>query len=219
MKVNTDGVLLAVLADSAKPQNILDIGTGTGVIALILAQRFLSARIMAVEIDENAASTARRNFSGSIFSDRLQIYPSSFEKYFEENRTAKYDLIISNPPFFIDSLKSDDPIKTLARHTDKLFFENLLDNSVLHLEKNGRLVMILPVTLSKLVQEIALNKGLYLQMKIEIGSFVDSIAHRHVLSWGLTPQQVRQSQFAIYGKPKEYSAEYRSLLKEFFTIF
>ncbi|HUH33012.1 MAG TPA: methyltransferase [Daejeonella sp.] len=219
MKVNTDGVLLAVMADPVMPRTILDIGTGTGVIALIMAQRFSSATIMAVEIDENAASTARRNFSDSVFNSRLQVDHTSIENYFAENDSAKFDLIISNPPFFIGSLKSDDPLKTMARHTDQLFFESLLHNAVLHLEKNGSIDMILPVILSEIAQVLASKAGLYLQKKICISSFADSIPHRHVLSWGLTFQQVEEKDFVIYSRPKEYSAEYRSILKEFFTIF
>ena len=104
MKVNTDGVLLGVLAEAELPARILDIGTGTGVIALILAQRYASATITAVEIDENAAKTAGANFSQSVFNSRLQLFHSPFEVYFEENRENKFDLIVSNPPFFIVSL-------------------------------------------------------------------------------------------------------------------
>src|ERR1700750_3408056 len=96
MKINTDGVLLGALADADKSQSILDIGTGTGVIALMLAQRFTSAKIDAVEIDIRAAKTAELNFKNSIFSERLIIYPTSIES-FDEALENKYDLIISNP--------------------------------------------------------------------------------------------------------------------------
>src|ERR1700761_9046927 len=94
MKINTDGVLLGALAEADQPKTILDIGTGTGVIALMLAQRFNDARIHAVEIDPVAAQTAERNFAGSPFSERLGVYSVGFEQFFEQNADKKYDLII-----------------------------------------------------------------------------------------------------------------------------
>ncbi len=106
MKINADGVLLGAMADANKPAKILDIGTGTGVIALMLAQRYTDAKIDAIEIDADAAQTAKRNFTASAFADRLSVYASGFESYFEQFPKRKYDLIVSNPPFYIDSLKS-----------------------------------------------------------------------------------------------------------------
>lgn len=219
MKVNTDGVLLGVMTDAVTPERILDIGTGTGVIALILAQRFPSAIITAVEIDGNAASTAASNFCGSVFNSRLQVFHSSFENYFKENIGNKFDLIVSNPPFFIDSLRSDNALKSIARHTDQLFFETLIRDSALHLNEDGELVLIVPVKLSELIQKLALEFGLYLQKKISIGSFSDSNPHREIISLGFKSNEARLANFVIYSKQNEYSAEYRALLKDFFTIF
>src|ERR1700743_597427 len=103
MKINTDGVLLGALTEADKPETILDIGTGTGVIALMLAQRFTDAKIDTVEIDIDTAQTAERNFKASPFADRLTVYALGFESYFEKYPEKKYDLIVSNPPFYIDS--------------------------------------------------------------------------------------------------------------------
>src|SRR6187402_1935311 len=100
MKINTDGVLLGALTEANNPQRILDIGTGTGVIALMLAQRFPGAKTDAVEIDEAAAVTAGRNFKASKFTKKLQGYHLGFEEYFRQNPDQKYDLIVSNPPFY-----------------------------------------------------------------------------------------------------------------------
>lgn len=219
MKVNTDGVLLAVLAETDSSSQILDIGTGTGVIALILAQRFLLAKITAVEIEENAAIAAAGNFSNSVFNSRLQVIHSSIERFFENNRANKFDLIVSNPPFFIDSLIPDKPLKGVARHTNQAFFESLLCNSALHLEESGELTLILPVKVSELVQSLALKHKLYVQRKISISSFADSIPHREIVSLGFISRQPDESKFIIYNKPKEYSTEYQKLLKDFFTIF
>src|SRR3569832_358514 len=105
MKINTDGVLLGALADANSPKTILDIGTGTGVIALMLAQRFTRAKIDAVEIDEQATETAVRNFADSPLAERLTVYPFGFVDFFDKYPGRRYDLIVSNPPFYINSLK------------------------------------------------------------------------------------------------------------------
>jgi len=126
MKINTDGVLLGAMTDTDKPGTILDIGTGTGVIALMLAQRFKDAKIDAVEIDTEAAKTAESNFKGSPFADRLKVYACGFENYFDLFPEKKYDLILSNPPFYISSLKSPGVKKSLAKHAYIDFFERLI---------------------------------------------------------------------------------------------
>lgn len=222
MKVNTDGVLLAALANAERPKNILDIGTGTGVMAMMLAQRFRSAMIKAVEIDKQAAAAASANFAASVFSSRLQAFHSSFESYFEEAPHCKFDLIISNPPFFINSLKSGDPLKSLARHTDLEFFENLLKVSSIRLAETGEVVLILPANLSDSIQKIAWQAGLFIRKVIKIRSFAESVPHRLILSFGLNPVIQTEDQtgdFVIYAQPKEYSAPYRALLKDFLIIF
>ncbi len=219
MKINTDGVLLGALANSDNPKAILDIGTGTGVIALMLAQRFDAAKIAAVEIDEKAAGTAANNFANSIFNSRLQLFHSSFEDYFQQNNGSKFDLIVSNPPFFIDSLRSDNALKGIARHTDQLFFETLLCDSAKHLENNGELVLIVPLTISQLIVKLGITFGLHLQKEISIHSFSNSLPHRQILFLGFKSRKGEHRKFVIYDKPKQYSTDYKALLKDFFTIF
>src|ERR1700723_2567929 len=126
MKINTDGVLLGAMAEAYAPKSILDIGTGTGVIALMLAQRYADATIDAVEIDKGAADTAGKNFLKSPFARSLQVFELGFEDYFHHYNDKKYDLIVSNPPFYVSSLKSPGAKKNLAKHTDIDFFEQLV---------------------------------------------------------------------------------------------
>ena len=128
MKINTDGVLLGALASAENTKKILDIGTGTGVIALMLAQRFPEAEINAVEIDPASAETAGQNFKNSPFANRLQIHPTSIQNFWMQKQHQQYDLIVSNPPFYLDSLTSPQENKTLAKHAAPQFFENLLRN-------------------------------------------------------------------------------------------
>ena len=164
MKINTDGVLLGALADEDEPQHILDIGTGTGVIALMLAQRFAYARIDAVEMDKTAAQTARANFKNSKFNDRLALYAHSFESYFENHSQKKYDLIVANPPFYINSLASPQAKKNMAKHADVDFFENLVKAVAAHLTDTGSFWLILPLDTAELVKTIAQQHKLYLHL-------------------------------------------------------
>ncbi|MBS7562902.1 methyltransferase [Mucilaginibacter sp. Bleaf8] len=219
MKINTDGVLLGALAQANSNARILDIGTGTGVIALMLAQRFTDAYIDAVELDETAAITARQNFVQSPFADRLQLYAESFQSYFEGNAEKKYDVIISNPPFYIQSLHSPTANKTLAKHADLSFFNDLICASVKHLHIAGKLWLILPVTTAQAVKQIATGQKLFLQQIITIHSYPGSDAHRELLAFGLQQTEPTSQRFIIYNEPKKYSQQYEQTLKDFFTIF
>lgn len=219
MKINTDGVLLGALADANKPLSIVDIGSGTGVIALMLAQRFPDAQIDAVEIDEIAAKTASTNFENSPFSDRLTLYPSGFEIFFEVHRDKKYDLIVSNPPFYINSLKSPGIKKTLAKHADDGFFDQLIQNVTTHLTADGVFWLILPTDTALLVKQLALDYGLHLQKTVYVHSFETDVAHREILAWGFEDRKTVEERLVIYDEPKVYSKPYQVLLKDFLTIF
>jgi tRNA1Val (adenine37-N6)-methyltransferase len=216
MKVNTDGVLLGALATANNPQSIVDIGTGTGVIALMLAQRFLKAHIDAIEIDEYAAKTAGQNFKGAAFTDRLNIIHEDFAAVAS---SKKYDLIVSNPPFFLDSLISANEKKNLARHTDRLFFERLLKYAHEYLADTGSCQLIVPLPTAVLIKKLLPTHQLHLQSVINIKSFTDSEPHREILTFGKKQKGIVQKEFVIYEAPKVYSGEYKLALAEFLTIF
>jgi tRNA1Val (adenine37-N6)-methyltransferase len=219
MKINTDGVLLGALVEANQPKNILDIGTGTGVIALMLAQRFKDAQVDAVEIDPIAEQTAGSNFINSTYAERLSICPIGFEQFFEENPEKKYDLIVSNPPFFINSLKSLKANKELAKHTDESFFETLITCIANHLSFDGMGYLILPPETADLVRSVALKNKLFVKKTMAIYSFKDSAPHREILALSIDKTKADDKQFIIYDQPKVYSTQYRELLKDFFTIF
>jgi tRNA1Val (adenine37-N6)-methyltransferase len=126
MKISTDAVLLGTLTEAEHPVKILDIGTGTGVIALMLAQRFPSSWVDAVEIDQDAAEQAAENFRESQYAGRLGIFQGRIQDFPEEE---KFDLIVSNPPFFPDHLKSTDSKRNKALHTDELSFSELVEKT------------------------------------------------------------------------------------------
>jgi len=219
MKINTDGVLLGAIADADRPATILDIGTGTGVIALMLAQRFADAKIEAVEIDADAAQTAERNFKASPFPDRLLVYALGFESYFEQFPGRKYELIVSNPPFYIDSLKSPGAKKTLAKHTDIDFFEKLIGSIATHLSANGYCWLILPVAMSDMIIALAAKYLLYPRKVINVHSYTHSVAHRVIWGFGVkkTPEEIFK--LTIYREEKIYSEEYVKLLQSYFVVF
>ncbi|MDO8993358.1 MAG: methyltransferase, partial [Daejeonella sp.] len=216
MKVNTDGVLLAVLANFSSPAKILDVGTGTGLIALMLAQKYTSAIVHAVEIDQNAADTAKENFLNSIFSSRIVLFHSSINDHFRNNN-EQYDLIISNPPFFINSLSSQNPEKSVARHTDISFFDVLLTESVRHLNQSGHLCIILPLETAALVKKMI--SSLKVQKEIMIYSFPESKPHRTIMVMGFETLAPVEQSLVIYDSKGVYSAVYRNLLKDYLTIF
>ncbi len=216
MKVNTDGVLLAALADFRSPAKILDVGTGTGLIALMLAQKYTSAIVHAVEIDQNAANTAKENFLNSPFSNRIALFHSSIKDHFTDNN-EQYDLIISNPPFFINSLSSQNPKKSVARHTDLSFFEVLLTESAKHLNQSGHLCIILPLETAEMVKKMV--SGLKVHKEILIHSFPESKPHRTIMVMGYEALVPLEEEIVIYQSKGIYSAVYRDLLKDYLTIF
>lgn len=219
MKVNTDGVLLGALATAELPETILDIGTGTGVIALMLAQRFPAAKVDAVEIDRQAAGTAAVNFGRSPFSERCNCYPGSFKDYHVDYPEKRYDLIVSNPPFFINSLKSADKSKEVARHTTIDFFSGLFSYAAESLNTNGRFWLILPPDTAVAIKGIAENHSLFPGQEIEIASFAVSKPHRKVICFEKEKIETSAGRLEIYSSIGVYSDQYALLLKDFLTIF
>ena len=157
MKVGTDGVLLgayASLVSEEKQPTILDIGTGTGLVALMLAQRYALAQIDAVEINTQASKQAEMNCADSPWSERIRVYNQDIVDFSKTSKLC-YDLIVSNPPFFENSLKADCVHRTQARHTDTLSFQTLLQCAHMLLAPHGRIVLILPVNVTQEIAQIA----------------------------------------------------------------
>jgi tRNA1Val (adenine37-N6)-methyltransferase len=219
MKINTDGVLLGALAGGDKPSNILDIGTGTGVIALMLAQRFPTAQIDAVEIDEAAANTADNNFKNSAFKDGLVLYATDFKTFFDERTEKKYDLIVSNPPFYINSLQSPGAKKNQAKHAGEGFFENLISEMSLHITDVGNCWLILPLDTAEMVKGLAMQYRLYAKKIIAVRSFKDDLPHREVVVLGLAETTTEITTLTIYEEFKTYSEMYKQLLQPYFLAF
>lgn len=217
MKINTDGVLLAAYVKQVDAQRILDIGTGTGVIALMLAQQYPEALVHGVEIDPLAARRAAQNFAATVFPNEMQLFEGSFE---DLATTLDYDLIVSNPPFYTNSLHAPDERKKLAKHTDEDFFEKLLAFVAQRLHRDGTFHCIVPAELADwLVAQVMPKHALQLQAVLAISSFADGPVIRKLLKIGREPQQVQLDQLAIYVDRGVYSMAYKELLKPYFLAF
>ncbi len=213
MKVNTDGVLLAALAECEHGKNILDIGTGTGVMALMLAQRFKEARIHAVEIDSQASATAEKNFKNSVFANRLSISHIAIEQY---SNPKKFDLIISNPPYFVNDLRNAEERKGIARHANDQFFADLLSKVDQLLAPNGCFWFILPVKQAELLVNDANNFGLSVSKKILLHSDQSKQPFRWMVCLNRFKNEADVRHFYIYEAEKVYTTHYKELLKDFF---
>lgn len=216
MKINTDGVLLGAMATAYAPAHILDIGTGTGVIALMLAQRFPTAAVTAIEVDREAAEAAQQNFSGSPFASKLSCIEVALESF---ETTVPYDLMVSNPPFFLQSLTNSDERKRRARHTEMSFFNRLLANASAWLTPTGSLQLVLPVTLAQRVVLQAAEFGLASQWEVAIRSYADANPIRKIVALGREGAAGIRHDFVIYERRGEHSDAYRQLLKDFFIAF
>lgn len=216
MKINTDGVLLAAKARASSPARVLDIGAGTGVIALMLAQRFPVALIDALEINQEAAQCARNNFDNAPFRERLNLHAGDFNDF---QPAVKYDLIVSNPPFFINALKNPDVAKTTARHAQKDFFEQLFAKTYDWLNESGSFQLILPLGIKAFVVNAGLLACWNIQAETYIRSFQHSEPFRVILTLSKKDVPYRKEDFVIYQEKGIYTSDYKTLLQPFFLNF
>ena len=215
MKVGTDGVLLGAWADCHGAKHILDIGTGTGVIALMLAQRNANAEICAVEIDEIATRRARSNFDLSPWAERLTVENCAVQAF---DPTEKFDLIISNPPYFVDSLLPPDAKRSTARHTHDLSFEEL-DKAVCRLLTNdGRFALILPT--AEFEKYLTMTQ-LHLVRRCDVYPTIGSAIKRVMAEFALhaTTDAILETITIEQERRGDYTAEYRHLTKDFYLKF
>ena len=216
MKINTDGVLLASISSHAAPYRILDIGTGTGVIALMLAQRYPKALVDAVEIDEKAAHTAGQNFQNSPFHQRLHAYCADITVFQPDKR---YELIVSNPPYFVNDLKNPEVRKGVARHAHEDFFDALTRKVASLLSDTGQFWFILPVKQAEQLIVNAVLLRLFPTKIIHVFSDVSKPEFRQIVCLSFVNRVAEQENFYIYESNTVYSDAYKSLLKDFFLAF
>ena len=208
-RVGTDGVLLGAMCNVKNAKKILEIGTGTGLISLMLAQRNVSAKISAIDINENAVKLASENFRNSIFNENLKVEQKDF-KNFETNEN--FDLVVCNPPFFEENASAKD---VLARQQVELNFRNLVEKSTEIITKKGILSIILPSEAATDVKSLAEEFNLYLVREINIYGIEGGNLKRNILEFSLAQKPLEISDFVIEKSPREYSDQYLELTKNF----
>jgi len=218
MKVCTDSCLFgAFIAGKIEhrfihPKRILDIGSGTGLLSLMIAQKS-NAKIDAVEIDENSFYQATENFNESAWNQRLQTFHADIKSF---TTSLKYDLIISNPPFFENDLKSISKNKNIAKHHDGLTFQELILSIKNNLESNGNFAVLLPFHRVEYFKRIAAENDFYLKEELWIKQTPKHYFFRGMLFFATKPDLIISKEFTIKDESGNYTNDFNFLLKDYY---
>ena len=218
MKVGTDAVLLGAWTPIKENTSVLDIGSGCGIISLMLAQRIPNANIQAIDIDNGAYTNAKENFSNSIWNNRLTVHKSSIQD-FCRNTNNKFDIIVSNPPFFEESLKSNKTKRNIARHTDTLPFNTLIQCVDNLITNDGIFACILPYNEGNKFIELSKEYKFLCHNKMYIANKPSQAIKRILfcLSKKEATTTVSPTLF-IRNEDNSYSNDYLQLTKDFYTF-
>ena len=208
-RVGTDGVLLGALCKVENAQRILEVGTGTGLISLMLAQRNANAEITALDLNEDAVKLAQENFKNSPFSQRLHVFHQDF-KIFESQE--KFDFVVCNPPFFEENNSVKD---ILARQQVELTFRSLIEKASKILSSEGIFSVIIPSESAQEFENLAEYFDLHLVRKINIFGIENGVLKRNVLEFSKKKSTLEILDFTIEKSPRKYSDQYLELTKEF----
>ncbi len=214
MKVGTDAVLLGSWVDLNSAKRILDVGTGSGVIALMIAQRTGNqVKIDAIEIEKEDSSQAKENVLGSPWPNKVSVYQKSFQEFDPNN---KYDLIVSNPPYFINSLLPPSAHRQRTRHAEQLTFEELVTHSIRQLNHAGTLAVILPVQEGNDFRQLAFKKGLHVKRQNAFYSRKEKAQERWLFEFGFEQIKPKEEKLILYGAGNLKSDDYINLTKDFY---
>jgi len=220
MKVCTDACLFGawvankVKSKKSKVESVLDIGTGTGLLSLMIAQQ-TDGIIDAVEIDETAATQAGQNFAASSWNEKLHIHNSSIQE-FHQTTNQLFDLIISNPPFFENDLRSDDTKRNLALHSTALSLEDLLSNISRLLKTDGRFAILLPYHRSEYFELLAISNKYFLLEKVVVKQTPKHDYFRSMMLFGRSNTIATQKEIIIRQEDGQYTPEFINLLKDYY---
>ncbi|MCA6422140.1 MAG: methyltransferase [Flavobacterium sp.] len=218
MKIGTDGVLLGAWCPiDNHPFSVLDIGSGTGILSLMLAQRSNAEKIDAIEIDENAFEQCVENFESSPWSDRLYCYHAALDEFVDEMEDEEYDLIISNPPFYSENYKSDNNSRDLARFQDALPFEELVEAAQLLLSENGIFTVIIPFKEEEKFIDLCAEAKLYPVKVTRVKGTPTAEIKRSLLAFKRYELPVLTADELIIETARhQYTQEYIELTKDFY---
>jgi tRNA1Val (adenine37-N6)-methyltransferase len=211
LKVGTDSMLLGALCHWENPSRLLDIGTGTGVLPLMCAQRFAFEEIVGIEISEKAIIDARINAGNSPFISRISIVNQAIQDY---DPAKRFDAIISNPPFFENSSKNPNEHKSLARHTESLSFLELLQSISRLLTKDGKAWIIVPFESKENIIQLARENELFVSDLITLFGKPNKPT-REIISFNKQISEVHSSSICIRTEDGAYTEEYKVLTQEF----
>ncbi len=218
MKVGTDSVLLGAWTSISNAKTILDVGTGTGVIALMMAQRS-EAQITAIEIEKKAAEEAIENVNQSPWKNQISVENISFQEFLKTNSKG-FDLIISNPPFFVNDQKSRDNNLAIAKHNDLLPFSDIIAGSIMQLSDTGILALILPVEPAKFFIESAIKNRLFLKRLTQVRPNNIKETHRYLIEFSKTNTEIEISELTIHEDDgSDFTQNYKNLTKDFYLKF
>ena len=216
MKIGTDAVLLGAWTDvDSQPNSILDIGAGTGVLALILAQRSGAELVDALEIDDAAYEQCVGNFEASDWGDRLFCYHAALDEFTEEIED-QYDLIISNPPFYTDTFKTENEERNKARFEDAMPFTELLKSVSKLLSPTGQFNVVIPFSEESSFIELAAKEGLYPSRILHIRGQESSPVKRSLICFRFEKQTIETQELIIEITRHQYTKEYTNLTKDFY---
>jgi tRNA1Val (adenine37-N6)-methyltransferase len=215
MKVGTDGTLLGAWAlASAGPCRVLDVGTGTGLIALMMAQRYPEAQVIAIDIDEKAVFQARENVLTSPFDDRIQVLEADIQT-FEDSE--KFDFIVCNPPFFEDSLVCPDPQRAEARHTVSLGYRQLMESAFRLLKEDGHFSVIIPADCRSRLESEACLRGFFISRLCSVQTTPKKAPKRYMIEFAKHPvNEIDITNGVLESSPQNRSDWYRELTQEFY---
>ncbi|WP_333877750.1 tRNA1(Val) (adenine(37)-N6)-methyltransferase [Flavobacterium sp.] len=218
MKVGTDGVLLGAWAPIAhRPFSVLDIGAGTGLIALMLAQRSQAEQVDAIEIDENAFEQCVDNFENSPWNDRLFCFHASLDDFMDDLEDEEYDLIVSNPPFYSEDYKTENETRDLARFQDALPFEDLVEAASVLLSEKGVLAIIVPHKEEDRLMALAQACDLFPLQITRVKGTPTSEIKRSLMAFSLTETtDFPIDELVIETARHQYTAEYMALTQDFY---
>jgi len=219
MKVGTDGVLLGAWCSLENyPKTILDIGTGTGIISLMLAQRSSAISIDGVEIDKSAFEQTVDNFENSDWSDRLYCYNTSFQKFADEsnNEGIKYDLIVSNPPFYKEDYITKNISRNKARFSQFLSFKELIQGVSKILSKSGFFSTIIPFKEESAFIGLAQQNSLFLNKLCRVKGNKNSEIKRCLLTFSFNKKETKETNLIIENSRHKYTKEYVELTNNFY---
>ena len=213
MKVGTDGVLLGAWVNLSNSQHILDIGTGTGLIALMMAQRCKASSITAIDIDEEAVNQANENIQASPWKEQVKAVQQDICSY---QPNVLFDTIVSNPPYFINSLKSSDAQRNTARHTDSLSAEDLMRKSAELLTEEGHFSIILPTEQIEELIQIGERVGLYPSRRTNVITRPGLLPKRTLMEFCKRNTSYPTDELIVELDRHVYSEEYIALTRDFY---